>query len=173
MKLSEMNEQMLMIDSLLSENTDPETQEILGSAKEVLMKDIEDKIENILGYISECKAKSEYYKEEMERIAKKKKTLENRVDWLRKLIFDHMKLSGKVKGEYGTWNIYIGKSPDRVILTEDAEALLPDSMCRIKREADKTAIKGAMVDGVYRVSIDGKDVVLATLETGNEQLRIK
>ena len=40
-KLWEMNNQMMAIDSLLSENTDPETQEILETAKEQLSQDIE------------------------------------------------------------------------------------------------------------------------------------
>lgn len=171
--LYELNEQMLAIDSILSSNTDIETGEILESARETLMQDIETKIENILGYISECKSKSEYYKGEMDRLAKKKKVLDNRVEWLKKLIFAHLKATGRMKAEYGTWGVSIGKSPDRVLVADDMVELLPDAMCRIKREPDKVAIKAAMVDGVYKATIDGHDVVLATLETGNEALRIR
>lgn len=171
--LYELNEQMLAIDSILSSNTDVETGEILESARESLMQDIETKIENMLGYIAECKAKAEYYKGEIERITKKKKTLENRVDWLKQLIFSHLKSTGKAKGEYGTYTVAIGKSPDRVVISDDAVALLPDELCRIKREPDKVALKGLMTDGKYSIEIDGEKVVLARLETGLEQLRIK
>lgn len=173
MKLWEMNEQMMIIDSLLSENTDPETQEILESAKDQLCQDIEGKMENILGYIAECKSRMEYYKTEEERIASKRKGIEKRINWLKGLIYGQMKLTNRQKAEYGTYNVSVVKTPDKVVLTDDAEQWLPDDLCRITRSPNKTAIKERIGDnGVYKVTVDGREIVLASIETGNETVRI-
>lgn len=171
--LWEMNQQMLAIDNLLNENTDPETLEILEGAKAQLSDDIESKMENILGYISECKSRVAYYKAEEMRLAAKRRALEKRIDWLRDMVFGQLKSTGRKKAEYGSWNVSIAKSPDRVIVMDDALEYLPDDMCVISRAPNKTAIKDKISDdGSYSVEIDGKRVVLATLETGREMLRI-
>lgn len=173
-KLWEMNQQMEAIDTLISENTDPETLDILETAKEQLCQDIESKMENILGYIAECKSRMEYYKSEEERIANKRKGLEKRIDWLKGLIYNQMKLTNRQKAEYGTYNVSVVKTPDKVVLTDDAAELLPDSLCRITRTPNKTAIKEAMGDdGFYMVQVDGRNIMLATVESGNETIRIK
>lgn len=172
--LWDMNNQMVAIDSLLSENTDPETQEILESAKEQLCQDIESKMENILGYIAECKARVDYLKKEEERIAVKRKGIEKRIDWLRNLVFGQMKSTNRQKAEYGTWNITVCKMPDKVVLTDDAEQWLPDNLCKITRTPDKKAIKDAMGnEKFYMVQVDGRNVMLATVESGQETIRIK
>lgn len=171
--LWEMNEQMAAIDSLLSENTDPETLEILESAKDKLCQDIEGKMENILGYIAECKSRVDYYKTEEERIANKRKGIEKRIDWLKGLIYGQMKLTNRQKAEYGTYTVSVVKMPDKVVLSDDAEELLPDDLCRITRTPNKTAIKEKIgEDGVYKICVDGQDVVLASIQSGNETVRI-
>ena len=56
------------------------------------------------------------------------------------------------------------KTPAKVILTDDAAELLPDSLCKITRIADKTAIKNAMGDdNELTVEIDGRLVVVAQM----------
>ena len=173
-KLWEMNNQMMAIDSLLSENTDPETQEILETAKEKLSQDIESKMENILAYISECKARVDYLKKEEDRIAVKRRGIEKRIDWLRDMVFGQMKSTNRQKAEYGTWNVTVCKMPDKVVLTDDAMEFLPDNLCKITRTPDKKAIKDAMGDErFYMVEVDGRNVMLATVESGLETVRIK
>lgn len=172
--LWDMNNQMVAIDSLLSENTDPETQEILESAKEKLCQDIESKMENILGYIAECKARVEYLKKEEERIAVKRKGIEKRIDWLRNLVFGQMKSTNRQKAEYGTWNVTVCKMPDKIVLTDDAEQWLPDNLCKITRTPSKPAIKDAMGDSKeLKVVVDGREIVVANIESGLETVRIK
>lgn len=172
--LYELNEQMLAIDRVLDDNTDPESLQILESAKEQLGKDIESKMENIIGYITECRGKVDYYKTEIARIEKKKKILENRIEWLKRMVFDQMKISGKTKAEYGTYTVMIAKSPEKVVLTEDADKWLPDNMCRITRLPNRTAIKEAMGDSKeLKVIVDDREIIVARLETENENLRIK
>lgn len=173
-KLWEMNNQMMAIDSLLSENTDPETQEILESAKEQLSQDIESKMENILAYISECKARVDYLKKEEDRIAVKRKGIEKRIDWLKNLVFGQMKMTNRQRAEYGTWNVTVCKIPDKIVLTDDAEQWLPDNLCRISRIPNKTAIKDAMGDSKeLKVVVDGREIVVANIESGQQTIRIK
>lgn len=174
MKLWEMNEQMMAIDSLLSENTDPETLEILESAKDQLCQDIEGKMENILGYITECKSRMEYYKTEEERIANKRKSLEKRIDWLKGMVYGQMKLTNRQKAEYGTYTVSVVKTPDKVVVTDDAVEFLPYGLYRVTKTPNKTAIKELMGDSKeYKIEVDGREVLLATIESGNETIRIK
>lgn len=174
MKLFELNEQLMAIDSLLAENINEETEEILESAKEELMKDIHTKMENILQYISHCKAQAEYYKSEEARIAKKRKTLENRVDWLKNMVYTQMKHEGKTKAEYGTYTLSIAKTPAKIVLTDDASELLPDHLCNITRTPNRSAIKEAMGDDTeLALEVDGRLIVVAELDKTGESLRIR
>lgn len=174
MRLYEMTEQLLAIDSILSDSIDGETNEILESAREQLMSDINIKMENILEYIAHCKSRVDYYKEEESRIAKKRKSLENRIDWLKDMVMGQMKVEGKTKGEYGTYNVTIAKTPAKIVLTDDASELLPDHLCNITRTPNRSAIKEAMGnDNEFSVEIDGRLVVVAQLDEGGQSLRIR
>lgn len=169
-KLYELQEQLVKIDSIISDNTNPETNEILQSAKDDLLNEINGNIESLLDYIAECKSKIDFYKNEEKRIADKRKSLENRVDWLKSLLYGQMKLENKTKAEYGTYSLSIAKTPAKVIIDDDQ--WLPDAMCKIERVPDKAAIKESMVDGKFVVVVDGQQITVAHTENG-ESLRIK
>lgn len=170
MKLYELQENLMNIDNIIETNTDPETMEILESARQQVLAEIDGKMENICEYLAELKNKIEYYKSEEKRIASKRKTLENRSEWLKNLMFGQMKATNQTKAEYGTYTLSIAKTPDKVIV--DDEMWLPDTMCTITRTPNKTAIKEAMVDGKLIVTVDGHETQLAHTESG-ETIRIK
>lgn len=89
-------------------------------------------------------------------------------------MFGYMQSQNLQKAEFGTWNLSIAKTPAKVILTDDATELLPDSLCKITRIADKTAIKNAMGDdNELTVEIDGRLVVVAQMAEQGSTLRIK
>lgn len=169
-QLYELQNQLIAIDTVINENTNPETDEILQSAKDALLNEINGNMEDLLKYVSECKSKVDFYKSEEKRIADKRKSLENRIDWLKDLLFSQMKLENKTKAEYGTYNLTIAKTPAKVIIDDDQ--WLPDDMCKIERIPDKTVIKDRMVDGQLFMNVDGKDILVAHTESG-EALRIK
>lgn len=166
MNLYEMDEQLKAIDCVLAENEDPETQEILESAKDALLKDIDAKMESILQYKADCDGKVMQLKAEIDRLQKKVKSLNKKSDFLKNLCYTHLIDAGKQKAEYGTWTLSIAKKPASVQLTEDADALLPDCYCTITRTPNKTAIKNAMTDGELFVQVGDKKITLATLEQG-------
>jgi hypothetical protein len=174
MKLYEMNEQLQAIDSLLADSIDGESNEILESAREQLLSDINIKIEHILEYVAHCKSRVDYLKDEENRLANKRKSVEKRIEYLKGVVMGQMKQNGLQKAEYGTYNVSIAKTPAKVVLTDDADELLPDNLCTISRVPNKTAIKEYMGDDTeLAVEIDNRLVVVARLDKTGENLRIK
>lgn len=170
--LYELDYNLRQLDSVLSEAQDEETCAILEETREVLLKEIEEKAVTILTYMSDCEAHAEHLMNESKRIAKKAKNLTARRDFLKSLITEHLKSQGASTREFGTYTVTLAKTPDRVVLTDDATALLPDHLCTITRTPSKSAIKELMKDGKFCVTIDGRDVELAHLES-SETIRIK
>lgn len=167
MKLYEMQNNLIAIDSILEENTDSESQEILATAREELLKAIDGKLENILDFISDCKTKADQLAAREEVFYKRRKALEKKVEYLKSLVFGEMKTRGEAKAVYGDWNCSIAKTPARVVL-DCLEDLVPAEFTKTVLQIDKTAIKDAMVDGVCKVG----DFQIGHLET-SETLRIK
>ena len=138
-----MDEQLKSIEAILAANEDPETQEILENAKIALEQDIENKMESILKYKAECDSRIVAIKNEIERLQAKIKPLSNKSEFLKNLCYEHLISTNRQKANYGTWTLTIAKTPAKVVLTDDAEALLPDQYCKISRTPDKIAIKEA------------------------------
>ena len=170
--LYELDAQLMAIDGLLSEAQDPETLEILESAKEQLMPEIETKMVSILNYIGDCTGRIEYLKNEINRLQAKVKSLTKKKDFLKDLAFQHMERTERVKADYGIYTLSIAKTPAKVVLNEAEMQWMPQDLMTIKTEPNKTAIKEAMVDGKLTVVVEGKEIELAHLETGTA-LRIK
>ena len=170
--LYELDYNLRQLDSLLTASQDPETMEILEDARKILIQDIEEKAVDILTYVGDCQSRAKHLKEEAVRMATKAKALEKRVDFLKGLIKQHLQATKQTKATYGTYDVTLAKTPDRVVLEDDAVALLPNQLCTITRTPCKEAIKALMKDGKFSVTIDGREVVLAHLES-DETIRIK
>lgn len=171
-KLYELQDQLVQIDEVLANNTNPETEEILESAKEELLKTIDGKIENILDYISDCKAKQEQLKAEEERLAKKRKTLENKTEYLRNMLLGYMKANNKTKDSFGNWDITVARTAGKVVF-DACDDKFPEWCKKYSWNIDKTLLKEKMVDGkIYTSDSNGDQILLAHIEEG-ESLRIK
>lgn len=170
--LYELDYNLRQIDSLLSASQDEETLEILEDAKKVLIQDIEESAVDILTYISDCNARAKHLKEEANRLERKAKALEKRSDFLKNLLKVHMQSTNQEKATYGIYDVALVKTPDKVVLTDDVEQWLPDDLCKITRAPDKTAIKNRITDGKLVVTVDGKEIELAHLES-SQTIRIK
>ena len=146
MTLFEINEQ---IQKAIELGFDPETGEILdASVLEQLQIDRDEKIENICLYIkdltAEAKALADEAKalsERKERSAKKAESLKN---YLQAMLDGQKWKSSKAAVSY---------RKTQSVVVDDLEALKPEFL-RIKKEADKTAIKevlkaGAAVSGAH------------------------
>lgn len=166
-KLYELQEQLVKIDDVLEAATDPETQEILESAREDLLATIDGKIEDILNFIADCKAKSEQLKVETVRLVAKRTSLDKKVDYLKNMIMWFMKNNNMKKESYGNWDITVSKTPEKVVLDACDDAF-PEEYKKYSWDIDKTAIKNNIVDG--KLVVNGK--LLAHTESG-ETIRIK
>lgn len=171
-RLYELQEQLVAIDNILAENTNEETQEILESAREDVLKAIDGKIESVLEYINDCKSKAEQIKKDEERLYKKRKTLENKTEYLKNMLLWYMKSNNKTKDSFGNWDITIAKTAGKVVFDLPEEDI-PLTYKKVSYSIDKTALKENMVDGAVMVSLDdGSQIRIAHLEEG-ESLRIK
>lgn len=170
MKLYELQDQLVAIDTVLENNTDPETQEILESAKEEILKAIDGKVENILNFMSDCKAKAEQLRQEELRLATKRKALENKSEYLKNMVYWLMKTNNQQKTTYGTWDCTIARTAPKIII--DDEHLIPSEFIKTTITVDKTALKQKMVDGKYVVTLDGIETQVAHTEE-NDCLRIR
>lgn len=166
-KLYELQDQLVQIDEILANNTNEETQEILESARDEIITAIDGKIENILNYIDDCKAKADQLREEIVRLNIKRGSLEKKVDYLKNMLIWYMKSTGEKKASFGNWDITIAKTAGKVVLDACDDAFLTKYK-RISWDIDKTLLKQDMVDG--KLIVDGK--LLAHIEEG-DSLRIK
>lgn len=171
-KLYELQEQLVAIDDVLEAATDPETQEILESAKEDLLATIDGKIENILNYIADCKARTEQLKVETVRLLAKKTSLEKKADYLKNMLMWYMKTNDKKKETFGTWDVTVAKTAGKVVLDVDEDSI-PAWFKKVSYTIDKTAIKENMINNkAFVPDIDGSPIQIAHIEEG-ESLRIK
>ena len=170
--LYELDYNLRQLDSLLTASQDPETMEILEDARKILIQDIEEKAVDILTYVGDCQSRAKHLKEEAVRMATKAKALEKRVDFLKGLIKQHLQATKQTKATYGTYDVTLAKTPDKVVVDQGEEQWLPDDLCTITRVPDKAAIKNRMTDGKLTAVIDGKTITLAHLES-DETIRIK
>lgn len=170
--LYELNEQLQNIDSILENSTDSETNEILESAKEEILKEIDGKVENILNYVDDCKARCEQLKANEERLNKKRKSLEKRVDYLKNLVMYYMKSNNLNKATFDNWDVSVAKTAGKVVLDINEESL-PSWCKKVTYTADKTVLKSQMIDGkAYIEGEDGNPLLIAHMET-LETIRIK
>lgn len=134
---------------------DEETGEILGANNlDQIEGEAAEKIENTGLYVRELNAEIAALKVEADRLNERRRSLENKSERIKALLLPAVEaMGGKVKGAMLTVSIGTTKS---VELDENALNILPDEFVRVKREADKTAIKAAISSG--RV-IDGARIV--------------
>ena len=171
-RLYELQDQLVQIDAILEQNTNEETQEILESAKDEILKQIDGKIENILDYINDCKNRCDQLKENEQRLAAKRKILENKAEYLRNMLMWYMKTNNKTKESFGNWDVTVAKTAGRVVLDINEEDI-PMQYKNISYSINKTAMKQNMLEGKLVLTLDdGKQIQLAHIEEG-ESLRLK
>lgn len=169
-----LNDQLMLIDRILEENTNEDSGEILEQTRDVLLQQIDGKIENILDFIGQCKSHIEYLKSEEKRLATRRKTFENKIEWLKNTIIFSMKLRGISKGDFGTYKVSLAKSPDKIVVNDEALQFLPEDCLKVEKTPLKTVIKEKMGDLMsWDIEVEGQKINLARVESGGESLRYK
>lgn len=161
MKLYELTQNYNNLIELLENKDIP--REMIDNALDEVSEAFEVKAENIAKLIKnfECDIKS--FKQEENRIADRRKTLENRIKNLKEYLDNAMKMSGKTKFKHGTFSFSISKNPPSLDVIDESK-ISPIWFIQRDPILDKRAIIENLKMGV---SIDGVRIVQ------NESLRIR
>lgn len=129
---------------------DEETGEIINAADlDAVEAEAHEKLESTALYVRELNAEADALKDEIERLTDRRRSLEKRSTFLKGLMLQGIDALGatKLKTPMVTISVRTSKA---VELDADALDVLPEGFIRIKREADKAAIKAA-IDGGFEV----------------------
>lgn len=129
-------------------DADPDTGEVDGEALAAYAEynaAAAEKLEGTACYVRELKAEADAIKAEEERLAKRRKALENKSERLKNYMMPALEaMGGKVKGVMAS--VRIGKSQAVTVFDIDA---LPDAFKHVKTtiDPDKVALKKALKSG--------------------------
>jgi hypothetical protein len=130
--------------------TDPEMDlpvEVINDTLDSLTCELEDKAINVAKFLKNMEATAEAIKNAEVEMAKRRKALENRVQWFKSYLKNNMEYSGITKIECPYFKLAIQKNPASVdAFNEDAIPLEFKEQV-ITWKIDKTAIKNAINAG--------------------------
>lgn len=154
MKLYEISDEIKLLEDTYMEAIDEETGEIIAEkwndiqCREEELRDLfKSKTENIVKYYQNIQSDIAILKSEEERLNKRRKTLEKKMEWLKKYLLDNMIINGYTKLNTPYGNISTRKSNQVHIDTE----LIPkdERYCKttIVEKYDKNEIKKLIKNG--------------------------
>lgn len=124
---------------------DPETGEINEDDLNQINDTLEAKAENYAKYISNVKADISGIDAEIKRLSDRKKSMQNKVDYLKKNLQDTMTATGKTKFKTDLFSFSVvrngGKDP--INFTGD----VPRKYCKVEYTPDKELIRSALESG--------------------------
>ena len=116
------------------------SEEDAADTMEAILQEQEDGYENAVKWIRDIEADIEAVKAEAEKLAEKKKALENRKERVRDYILRSMQASGQKKVKAGIFSISWKNPPIKYVPSVDIEQMPPE-LLRIKKEFSATAAK--------------------------------
>ena len=143
----------LLTSGEIDEQTFADTLEAMGT---------EEKLESYCKVIRQLEADAEMLKAEKERIEKKKKTIDNSIDRMKKAVMEFMKAQGSTKSTVGTFTVALSTSKAVNILDESKVPVrfLVEQAPKI----DRASIRAELMSGA---EIEGCELQV------NEGVRIK
>lgn len=160
MKLYELTQNYLNLLNLL-ENPDV-PKDMIENALEEVGGDITEKVENTVKVIKTLENEVEAHKKEMDRLTGNKRTLENRISYLKDNLEGNLRLVGVKEVKTGLFTVSIKKNPQSVKII-DLKAI-PKDYIKTTETVDKVKLKEDLKNGF---EING-----ATLER-TESLKIR
>lgn len=132
-------------EDTLSDLIDMEVEEeVLKDTLSGVVAEFEDKGKAVAAYALNLKAQVDTYKEHEAKIAKKRKSAENRLNWLKEYLRSNMVRTGISKIEAPLFSVKLTTPKESVVVDETK---LDADYMRVKSEPDKTLIKKAIKDG--------------------------
>ena len=146
-KLYELTQQYKQLQEI-ADDLDPM---VLKDTLESIEESIEDKAENTAKLIRSWEAEAKAIKEEEERLANRRKALENRASNTKAYLFEQMKIAGLDKVKRPTLTVSIANNPPSVEVIDPnliPSLFMIDQDPVIDKKALLTALKnGAEIDG--------------------------
>lgn len=142
--------------------TDPEADlpiEAVNDTLEALEGELEDKAVNVAKFLRNMEATAKAIKEAEAEMARRRKTLENRVNWLKGYLKGSMEACGISKIECPYFKLSIQKNPPAVNILD--EAAIPEQYKEqvVTWKIHKTAIKDALKAGD---TVPGAELMVGT-----------
>jgi len=130
--------------------TDPELDlpiEAVNDTLEALGDEMETKAINVTKFMRNMEATAKAIKEAEAEMARRRKSLENRIKWMKDYLKGSMEHTGITKIECPYFKLSIQKNPASVVIND--EKAIPDQFKEqvISWKIDKTAIKNALKTG--------------------------
>lgn len=141
MKLYEITDQL---NELLSLDDIPEEQ--IKDTLDLIKEDFDEKAEKVAAFIKEIESDSDALKSEIDRLAGRKKSIDNKISHLKDYLRYNMIATGTTKIKGSLFTVTLGKPVDVLEVTVSSD-LLPDSVCRVVRSADNALIKQLLKNG--------------------------
>jgi len=146
----------------LDDLTDPELDlpvEAVNDTLEALGDEMETKAINVTKFMRNMEATAKAIKEAEAEMAKRRKSLENRIKWMKDYLKGSMEHTGITKIECPYFKLSIQKNPASINITD--EKSIPDQFKEqvISWKIDKTAIKNTIQSGD---TIPGAELVNGT-----------
>lgn len=116
------------------------SEEDAADTMEAILQEQEDGYENAVKWIRDLEAGIEAVKAEAEKLAEKRKALENRKERVKQAILRSMQASGQTKVKAGVFKIFERK-PVVVYVPSVSVEEMPPELLRVKREFSATAAK--------------------------------
>jgi len=132
--------------------TDPEADIPMEAAIDTLEGiegQLQDKAVNVAKFMQNLDATAKAIKEAEQQMARRRKAIENRAQWIKDYLKNNMEASGITKIESPWFRLAVQKNPEAVEVFD--EAALPDDFKTevVTVKIDKAAIKQVLRDGVH------------------------
>lgn len=119
MKLYEISDQLNFITASLDCETDePIDKESLTKQLNELQLEFKVKVENIAKIILDYDANLDATTKELTRLTNRKRSLENKIEWLKNYLLEQMQATGNDKIQGEILNVSIAKSPKSVVILD-------------------------------------------------------
>lgn len=146
MKLYEITDQFRKLDEFVPEIESCEEAEAYTALFDELMGTLSDKVHSTTMVLKNTESDIGAIEGEIKRLQARKKNLQHKADSLMNYMAYCMKGADVNEVKTSLFTVKFVKSPPSVV--GDNVDLLPECFTRVKREADKTAIKEALQKGV-------------------------
>ncbi len=146
--------------------SDPEMNpDIIAGTFEAVEGELEVKAENYAKVIRNLEGDITAIKAEEERLARKRKAIENNIKRMKTALQEAMEITGKTKFKTELFAFGVQKNAPVVVIDTEDISKIPGEYLKVKTDVDKTLIKAAIQNGADLAGI-------AHLET-TQSLRIR